>query len=66
MLLAMKSRYKQLMRFDPSIVTVKQPFIVSLIVSSPVVLSLLVLLDLVNKSFVRRWQLLATIQWRLL
>ena len=29
--------------------------IVSQIVSSPVVLSYLVLLDLVNKSFVRRW-----------
>ena len=41
--------------FDPSIVTVKQSFIVSQIVSSPVVLSWLVLLDLVNKSFVRRW-----------
>ena len=37
------------MRFDPSIVTVKQSSIVSQIVSSPVVLSLLVLLDLVNK-----------------
>ena len=43
------------MRFDPSIVTVKQSSIVSQIVSSPVVLSQLVLLDLVNKSFVQRW-----------
>ena len=49
------------MRFDPSIVTVKQLSIVSQIVSSPVILSWLVLLDLVNKSFVRRWQVLATI-----
>ena len=46
-----------LVRFDPSIVTVKQSSIVSQIVSSPVlvVLSELVLLDLVNKSFVRHW-----------
>ena len=36
------------MRFDPSIVTVKQSSIVSQIVSSPAVLSYLVLLDLVN------------------
>ena len=50
--------------FDPSIVTVKQSFIVSQIVSCPVVLAFsrslvlvlsrsLVLLDFVNKSFVR-------------
>ena len=37
------------MHFDPSIVTVKQLSIVSQIVSSPVILSKLVLLDLVNK-----------------
>ena len=43
-----------LVRFDPSVVTVKRSSIVSQIVSFPVVLSLLVLLDLVNKSFVRR------------
>ena len=43
-----------LVRFDPSIVTVKpQSFIVSQIVSCPVVLSWLVLLDSVDKSFVR-------------
>ena len=36
------------MRFDPSIVTVKRSSIVSQIVSSPAVLSYLVLLDLVN------------------
>ena len=35
--------------FNPSIVTVKESSIVSQIVSSPVVLSQLVLLDLVNK-----------------
>ena len=46
--LAMKTR-------NQSIVTVKQSSIVSQIVSSPVVLSQLVLLDLVYKSFVRRW-----------
>ena len=34
----------------------------SRIVSSPVILSWLVLLDLINKSFVRRWQVLATIK----
>ena len=39
MLLAMKTRNKQLVRFDPSIITVKQSSIVSQIVSSPVVLS---------------------------
>ena len=39
MLLAMKTRNKQLVRFDPSIVTVKQSSIVSQIVSSPVILS---------------------------
>ena len=53
-----------LVRFDSSInriVTVKQSFIVSQVVSYPVVLSQLVLLDSVNKSFV----LLTTIQWRL-
>ena len=50
-----------MMLFDPPIVTVKQLSIVSQIVSSPVILSWLVLLDLVNKSFVRRWQVLATI-----
>ena len=38
MLLAMKTRNKQLVRFDPSIVTVKQSSIVSQIVSSPVIL----------------------------
>ena len=43
------------MRFDPSIVTIKQSSVVSQIVSSPVVLLWLVLLDLVNKSFVQRW-----------
>ena len=42
-----------LVRFDPSIVLVKQSSTVSQIVSSPVVLSQLVLLDSVNKSFVR-------------
>ena len=42
-----------LVRFDPSIVKVKQSSIVSQIVSSPVVLSKLVLFDSVNKSFVR-------------
>ena len=55
MLLAMKTRNESLVRFDPSIVTVKQSSIFSQIVSSPVVLTWLVLLDLVNKSFVRRW-----------
>ena len=55
-----------LVYFDPSTVTVKQSFIVSQIVSCPVVLSWLVLLDSVNKSFVRRGLLLTTIQWRLL
>ena len=55
MLLAMKTRNQLLVRFDPSIVTVKQSSIVSQIVSSPVVLSLLVLLDLVNKSFVGKF-----------
>ena len=49
------------MRFDPSIVTVKQSSIFSQIVSSPVVLSKLVLLDLVNKSFVRHWLLSVTV-----
>ena len=52
------------MRLDPSInriVTDKQSFIVSKVVSCPAVLSWLVLLDSVNKSFV----LLTTIQWRL-
>ena len=34
-----KTRNQQLVRFDPSIVTVKQSSIVSQIVSSPVVLS---------------------------
>ena len=48
----MKTRNQELVRFDPSIVTVKQSSIVSQIVSSPFVLLLLVLLDLVNKSFV--------------
>ena len=43
------------MLFDPSVVTVKQTSTVSQIVSSSVVLSNLVLLDLVNKSFVQRW-----------
>ena len=38
MLLAMKTRNKQLVRFDPSIITVKQLSIVSQIVSSPVIL----------------------------
>ena len=42
-----------LVRFDPSIVTVKHSFIVSQIVSCPVFISWLVLLDSVNKSFVR-------------
>ena len=42
--------HEDLVRFDPSIVTVKQSSMVSQIVSSPVVLSLLVLLDLVNNS----------------
>ena len=45
MLLAMKTRNQKLVRFDPSIVTVKQ----SSIVSQIVILSWLVLLDLVNK-----------------
>ena len=44
---------KQLVRFD-HIVTFKQSSIVGQIVSSPVFLSQLVLLDLVNKSFVRQ------------
>ena len=39
MLLAMKTRNQQLVRFDQSIVTVKHSSIVSQIVSSPVVLS---------------------------
>ena len=39
MLLAMKTRNQQLVRFDLSIVTVKQSSIVGQIVSSPVVLS---------------------------
>ena len=52
---AMKTHNQWLVRLDPSIVTVKQSSIVSQIVSSPVVLSYLGLLDLVNKSFVRRW-----------
>ena len=51
MLLAMKARNQKLVRFDPSIVTVKQ----SSIVSQIVILSWLVLLDLVNKLFIRRW-----------
>ena len=38
---------------DPSVVTVKQSSIVSQIVSCPVVLLWLVLLDVVNKSFVQ-------------
>ena len=38
MLLATKTRNKQLVRFDPSIITVKQSSIVSQIVSSPVIL----------------------------
>ena len=42
-----------LVRFDPSNVTVKQSFIVNQIVSGPVVLLHLVLIDSVNKSFVR-------------
>ena len=37
--MAMKTRNQKLVRFDPSIVTVKQSSIVSQIVSSPVVLS---------------------------
>ena len=42
------------MRFDPFVVTVKRSFIVySQFVNFPVVLSQLVLLDSVNKSFVR-------------
>ena len=44
-----------LMCFDPSIVTIKQTFIVNQIVSCPVVLSWLVLHDPTNKSFVRRF-----------
>ena len=43
-----------LVRFCPSIVTVKQSFIVSLIVSSSVVLSLLVLLNSVNRDLTIR------------
>ena len=42
-----------LVSFDPSIITVNQSFIVSQIVSCPVLLSCLVLVDSVNKSFVR-------------
>ena len=42
-----------LVRFDPSIITVKQSFIVSQIVGCPIILSLLVLLDSVNKWFAR-------------
>ena len=42
------------MRFDPFVVTVKRSFIVySQICNFPVVLSQLVLLESVNKSFVR-------------
>ena len=43
-----------LVRFDPSIATVKQSFIVSQILGCPVILSLLGLLEFVNteKSFV--------------
>ena len=63
MLLEMKTRNQQLERFDPSIVTVKQSSIVGQIVSSPVVLSELVLLDLVNKSFVRRWYKMGKKYW---
>ena len=44
----MKTRNQELVRFDPSIVTVKQ----SSIVRQIVILSKLGLLDLVNKSFV--------------
>ena len=53
-----------LVRFDLSINCHinSQSFIVSKVVSCPAVLSYLVLLDSVNKSFV----LLTTIQWRLL
>ena len=40
-----------LVRFDPSIVTVKQLFIVCQIIGCPVILSQLVLLESVNKSF---------------
>ena len=40
-----------LVHFDPSIITVKQSFIVSQIVGCPIILSLLVLLDSVNKWF---------------
>ena len=42
-----------LVRFDPSVVTIMQSFIVSQIVSCPVIISWLVLLDSVCKSFVR-------------
>ena len=42
-----------LVRSDPSIVTVEQSFIVSQIVSCLVVLSKLILLYSVDKSFVR-------------
>ena len=44
-----------LMCFDPSIVTIKQSFIVNQIVSCPVVHSWLVLHDPTNKSYVRRF-----------
>ena len=40
-------------RFDPTIVTIKQSLIVSQILSCPVVLSYLVLLESINKLFLR-------------
>ena len=40
-------------RFDPTIVTIKQSLIVSQILSCPVVLSYLVLLESINKLFAR-------------
>ena len=44
-----------LVRFDPSIVTVKESFIDTQIASCLVVVSWFVLFDSVNKSFVRCW-----------
>ena len=52
MSLSMKS-CNVIVRFDPTIVTVKQSLIVSQIVSCPVILSYLVLLESINKLFVR-------------
>ena len=52
MLLAIKTR-NVIGAFSSVIVTVKQSIILSQYVSFPIILSLLVLLESVNKSFVR-------------